>query len=264
MYTFTREVSNGNSDIKERLNTFIQNLQVYWKGPEIRAKSKFAQQLAADRDRHTENRRTSRATLPVEHINRNHDQEPHTAEQRTRPLEMILAPYILVHGRGVHCRNTGVPIYVFYWKGPEIRAKSKFAQQLAADRDRHTENRRRLNTFIQNLQVQELPHNRSPRPTRPPILSMPIPIKYHLQWASTLLGCVGFLVMIPIYVFYWKGPEIRATFIQNLQVQELPHNRSPRPTRPPILSMPIPISSKLLREFTLGPNLRRARASVVG
>jgi hypothetical protein len=33
--------------------------------------------------------------------------EPHTAEQRTRPLEMILAPYILVHGRGVHCRNTG-------------------------------------------------------------------------------------------------------------------------------------------------------------
>jgi MFS family permease len=34
--------------------------------------------------------------------------------------------------------------------------------------------------------------------------------KYHLQWASTLLGCVGFLVLIPIYVFYWKGPDIRA------------------------------------------------------
>jgi MFS family permease len=34
--------------------------------------------------------------------------------------------------------------------------------------------------------------------------------KYHLQWASTILGCVGFLVLIPIYVFYWKGPAIRA------------------------------------------------------
>ncbi|KAJ5572287.1 Major facilitator superfamily domain general substrate transporter [Penicillium sp. DV-2018c] len=34
--------------------------------------------------------------------------------------------------------------------------------------------------------------------------------RFHLQWASTLLGCVGFLVLIPIYVFYWKGPDIRA------------------------------------------------------
>ncbi|KAJ5263560.1 Major facilitator superfamily domain general substrate transporter [Penicillium angulare] len=42
--------------------------------------------------------------------------------------------------------------------------------------------------------------------------------KYHLQWASTLLGCVGFLVLIPIYVFYWKGPEIRkkSKFAQEL------------------------------------------------
>ena len=28
-----------------------------------------------------------------------------------------------------------IPIYVFYWKGPAIRAKSKFAQQLASDRE---------------------------------------------------------------------------------------------------------------------------------
>ncbi|CAI7645785.1 unnamed protein product [Penicillium pancosmium] len=35
-----------------------------------------------------------------------------------------------------------IPIYVFYWKGPEIRKKSKFAQQLAADREMHTERRR--------------------------------------------------------------------------------------------------------------------------
>ena len=27
-----------------------------------------------------------------------------------------------------------IPIYIFYWKGPQIRAKSKFAQTLAADR----------------------------------------------------------------------------------------------------------------------------------
>ncbi|GEQ69695.1 hypothetical protein JCM33374_g3369 [Metschnikowia sp. JCM 33374] len=34
--------------------------------------------------------------------------------------------------------------------------------------------------------------------------------KHHLQWASTLLGCLALLVMLPIYVFYWKGPAIRA------------------------------------------------------
>lgn len=28
-----------------------------------------------------------------------------------------------------------VPIYIFYWKGPAIRARSKFAQQLANDRE---------------------------------------------------------------------------------------------------------------------------------
>jgi hypothetical protein len=31
-----------------------------------------------------------------------------------------------------------------------------------------------------------------------------------LEYASTILGCIGVLVVIPIYVFYWKGPEIRA------------------------------------------------------
>lgn len=28
-----------------------------------------------------------------------------------------------------------IPIYVFYWKGPAIRERSKFAQTLAADRE---------------------------------------------------------------------------------------------------------------------------------
>lgn len=31
-----------------------------------------------------------------------------------------------------------------------------------------------------------------------------------LEYASTILACIGVLVVIPIYVFYWKGPEIRA------------------------------------------------------
>ncbi|KAI0319636.1 major facilitator superfamily domain-containing protein [Amylostereum chailletii] len=31
-----------------------------------------------------------------------------------------------------------------------------------------------------------------------------------LEYATTILACVAVLVTIPIYVFYWKGPEIRA------------------------------------------------------
>lgn len=34
-----------------------------------------------------------------------------------------------------------IPIYVFYWKGPQIRASSKFAQTLEADWQEHGENR---------------------------------------------------------------------------------------------------------------------------
>src|SRR5699024_2450917 len=43
--------------------------------------------------------------------------------------------------------------------------------------------------------------------------------RLHLQWASTLLGCIAVLVMIPIYVCYWKGPAIRANskFAQTLE-----------------------------------------------
>ncbi|KAJ5401017.1 hypothetical protein N7465_011506 [Penicillium sp. CMV-2018d] len=54
--------------------------------------------------------------------------------------------------------------------------------------------------------------------------------KYHLQWASTLLGCVGFLVLIPVYVFYWKGPEIRAKskFAQQLAADRDRHTESRR------------------------------------
>ncbi|KAJ5104297.1 hypothetical protein NUU61_001644 [Penicillium alfredii] len=43
--------------------------------------------------------------------------------------------------------------------------------------------------------------------------------KFHLQWASTILGCLAIFVTIPIYIFYWKGPEIRASskFAQTLE-----------------------------------------------
>lgn len=49
--------------------------------------------------------------------------------------------------------------------------------------------------------------------------------KYHLQWASTILGCIGFLVLIPIYVFYWKGPVIRekSKFAQQLAADREMH-----------------------------------------
>ncbi|QKX55755.1 uncharacterized protein TRUGW13939_02853 [Talaromyces rugulosus] len=34
--------------------------------------------------------------------------------------------------------------------------------------------------------------------------------KYPVEYASTILACMSCLVVIPIYVFYWKGPQIRA------------------------------------------------------
>ncbi|KAJ5345726.1 Major facilitator superfamily domain general substrate transporter [Penicillium brevicompactum] len=34
--------------------------------------------------------------------------------------------------------------------------------------------------------------------------------KWHVEYASTILACLSCLVVLPIYVFYWKGPEIRA------------------------------------------------------
>jgi hypothetical protein len=39
-----------------------------------------------------------------------------------------------------------------------------------------------------------------------------------VQYASTILACLAFLVTTPIYIVYWKGPEIRAKskFAQDL------------------------------------------------
>lgn len=49
--------------------------------------------------------------------------------------------------------------------------------------------------------------------------------KFHLQWASTLLGCAGILVLIPLYIFYWKGPIIRerSEFAQTLEADRQRH-----------------------------------------
>ena len=49
--------------------------------------------------------------------------------------------------------------------------------------------------------------------------------KFHLQWASTILGCLAIFVTIPIYIFYWKGPEIRASskFAQTLAADRQRH-----------------------------------------
>ncbi|OAX85223.1 hypothetical protein ACJ72_00383 [Emergomyces africanus] len=44
--------------------------------------------------------------------------------------------------------------------------------------------------------------------------------RLHLQWASTILAILSLLVMIPLFVFYWLGPQIRAKskFAQTLAV----------------------------------------------
>ncbi|KAJ5375985.1 hypothetical protein N7509_012871 [Penicillium cosmopolitanum] len=34
--------------------------------------------------------------------------------------------------------------------------------------------------------------------------------KWHVEYASTVLACLSCVVVAPIYVFYWKGPQIRA------------------------------------------------------
>ena len=33
--------------------------------------------------------------------------------------------------------------------------------------------------------------------------------RYHLEYPTTILACLAFVVTIPIYVFYWKGPIVR-------------------------------------------------------
>lgn len=50
--------------------------------------------------------------------------------------------------------------------------------------------------------------------------------KRHLQWGSTVLGGIAVVVALPIYVFYWKGPQIRARskFAQTLAADKKARN----------------------------------------
>jgi len=34
--------------------------------------------------------------------------------------------------------------------------------------------------------------------------------RYHLSYASTILACISFVLVIAVYVIYWKGPVLRA------------------------------------------------------
>lgn len=34
--------------------------------------------------------------------------------------------------------------------------------------------------------------------------------KWHVEYASTVLACLSCVVVVPIYIFYWKGPQVRA------------------------------------------------------
>ncbi|CAO1598865.1 hypothetical protein XANCAGTX0491_002620 [Xanthoria calcicola] len=55
--------------------------------------------------------------------------------------------------------------------------------------------------------------------------------KLRLVWPTVILGCLAGLVTIPIFVFYWKGPQIRARskFAQSLATEreaQVEHRRS--------------------------------------
>ncbi|OJD14099.1 hypothetical protein AJ78_05520 [Emergomyces pasteurianus Ep9510] len=51
--------------------------------------------------------------------------------------------------------------------------------------------------------------------------------RLHLQWASTILAILSLLVMIPLFVFYWRGPQIRAKskFAQTLAADRKANER---------------------------------------
>jgi hypothetical protein len=50
---------------------------------------------------------------------------------------------------------------------------------------------------------------------------------HSVEWASTLLAFLACLVTIPIYVFYVKGPQIRAAskFAQTLAHERIEHKK---------------------------------------
>ncbi|PLN77154.1 MFS general substrate transporter [Aspergillus taichungensis] len=57
--------------------------------------------------------------------------------------------------------------------------------------------------------------------------------KWHVEYATTILACLSCLVVVPIYVFYWYGPQVRAKskFAQSL-LAERNANKGRRVSRP--------------------------------
>ncbi|KAH9886770.1 major facilitator superfamily transporter [Xylariomycetidae sp. FL2044] len=50
---------------------------------------------------------------------------------------------------------------------------------------------------------------------------------YPRAYASSLLGCIAVVVAVPIYIFYWRGPQIRAAsrFAQTLEADRVAHRK---------------------------------------
>ncbi|KAL8893700.1 MAG: hypothetical protein Q9192_005013 [Flavoplaca navasiana] len=65
--------------------------------------------------------------------------------------------------------------------------------------------------------------------------------KFHLVWPTVILGCLAALVTIPIFVFYWKGPQIRARskFAQSLATEREAQGTRRRPSTAPQSVAPV-------------------------
>lgn len=57
--------------------------------------------------------------------------------------------------------------------------------------------------------------------------------KWHVEYATTVLACLSCLVVAPIYIFYWKGPQVRerSKFAQSLAADRK-ENMGRRVSRP--------------------------------
>lgn len=53
--------------------------------------------------------------------------------------------------------------------------------------------------------------------------------KDHLEYASTILACIAFVLVIAVYVIYWKGPELRkrSPFAQQLKDARMGDEQTP-------------------------------------
>ncbi|KAI4186075.1 MAG: hypothetical protein LQ346_005766 [Caloplaca aetnensis] len=66
--------------------------------------------------------------------------------------------------------------------------------------------------------------------------------KYHLVWPTFILACLAGLVTVPIFVFYYKGPEIRARskFAQSLASDRRAQGDARRSARNSVVQLPEP------------------------